>query len=422
MKKALYYINKILIYLLCIFFINLQKVYKKRINSKEILVISVQHLGESILFLDALRSLRVFYGKDQGYTLRFIGNQNTIDFYKAFLECDIDEYISIDQKWELGTRNKLSAIKFIKLYRYLSKYKFSIIINPFQNFWGPILLASLRSEQQYSLYIEGSWGNKRSNIEKYVDNHMANHVVLNKKDDMLLVGYRNLLREVGIIEYQSKIGRISIENTSRHKNNNFLSSEKYCVVVPGAMEKARQWKIDRYTNCIQYIIKHLELTVILVGSRSEIELGNTILMKLNEQIKLVNLIGTTDIKELAEVIAGAEFVLGNDTGTIHLSASLGIPSLFIMSYKDIGRCQPYVLDEVKSDDKVPIGIWCEPRPKCAGCNINSDMLDRRIDWINHTCKRSVREEKIFKCLNDITEQQVVRQIQKMYTTLTQNDY
>lgn len=415
MGKIIYYANKILIYLMCAGFIGLKKWKRYRSNPREILIISVQHLGESILFLDGLRTLRCFYPADQGYVIRFVGNQGTIDFYKRYSDCRVDEYISLDKEWRLGTRSNMSFLRYLELRKYLNQYNFHTIINPFQNFWGPVLLASLNSSEQYSLYIEGSYGNRISFLERYIYSHMADHIVVNKKADMLLTGYRNLLREIGLVEYQSKIGRISTVCLSDKVREKYGLYDAYCVIVPGSLEKARQWKSESFAGCIEYINERFNMLAVLVGTQSEVEKGNEILCRIENKTRVRNLIASTDIGELMEILSGAEFVFGNDTGTIHLSASLAIPSICVMSYKDVGRCQPYVLDTFTDDDCVPKVIWCESEPECSGCNINSDMPDWKINWVNEECRECVRKENIFKCLKDITQEQVVCKIQEIYS-------
>lgn len=115
--------------------------------------------------------------------------------------------------------------------------------------------------------------------------------------------------------------------------------EPYIVLVPGASghRPAKKWPLDHFSS----LITHLEnrgLRCVITGTKDQKDQG---LALQKEHPALLDLTGRTTITDLAHLMARASFVIGNDTGPLHIAAIMDTPTLtFFSAESDPRRCAP----------------------------------------------------------------------------------
>lgn len=88
------------------------------------------------------------------------------------------------------------------------------------------------------------------------------------------------------------------------------------------------WPFENYITLIQRILKEFGAKVIIVGSKGEAELGEKIIKKVHGTA-FINTIGKTTIGQMTALIKKSHLFIGNDSGPLHISSALGIPSIGI---------------------------------------------------------------------------------------------
>ena len=83
------------------------------------------------------------------------------------------------------------------------------------------------------------------------------------------------------------------------------------------------------------------IKVVLFGSGSDVILADEILNAIKSDL-INNLVGKLNIRQTAAVISKCKLFIGNDSGLLHVAASVGAPTISIF-----GPTAPW--------DKVPIG-------------------------------------------------------------------
>jgi len=105
---------------------------------------------------------------------------------------------------------------------------------------------------------------------------------------------------------------------------------RYVVVHPGHKGSALNWSIYRYSEVIARLCQEKYLKVVVTGSLEETRLIAQ-LTSLLDFYKLKNkpvyLIGECTLKQLAAVYQGADCFLSGSTGTMHIAAAVGIPTV-----------------------------------------------------------------------------------------------
>jgi len=133
----------------------------------------------------------------------------------------------------------------------------------------------------------------------------------------------------------------------------------YVVVHPGASAPARAWAPERHAELVEAIAA-AGWNVAVTGSPAERELTARVTAGADprraDQVR--DLGGTTDLAQLASVIAGAAAIVVGNTGPAHLAAAVGTPvvSLYAPTVPAV-RWRPW---------RVPHAILNEAVP-CAGC-------------------------------------------------------
>ena len=121
-----------------------------------------------------------------------------------------------------------------------------------------------------------------------------------------------------------------------------LGGEPYAVMFPGASVRKRCWSEADFVLAAQRINDAHSLCWAICGSDAESDLCASISAGFSAHgIPHVALAGRTTLRELAVVMAGAEFCLGNETSGAHIAVAAGIPSICILGGGHYGRFFPY---------------------------------------------------------------------------------
>jgi ADP-heptose:LPS heptosyltransferase len=102
----------------------------------------------------------------------------------------------------------------------------------------------------------------------------------------------------------------------------------YCVIIPGSSpnKPSKRWSPARYAELSSRIHK-LGITPYLVGTKSENAVIEEICTLSHAAESLVD---KTNLGQLAQLCANAQFVIGNDTGPTFLAAKTGVATLMLM--------------------------------------------------------------------------------------------
>lgn len=110
----------------------------------------------------------------------------------------------------------------------------------------------------------------------------------------------------------------------------------WLAIAPGAAYgPAKQWPTANFAAVARWHLQHRGPVVIL-GGKKEMPAAQAIMEELGEQQpqRLLNLTGQTDLQQLMAVLAGADCVVANDSGAMHLAAGLGRRGIAIFGSTD----------------------------------------------------------------------------------------
>ena len=141
----------------------------------------------------------------------------------------------------------------------------------------------------------------------------------------------------------------------------FLPRTSYLVLSPNASDIKRSWPLENFLQATWQIATQHKLAVVLIGS-----VKNPFPVRWPDDTDanpdLIDLCGQIPTEYLPCVLARAELVISNDSGTYHLGVSLDRPTIAVGGSGLPARYFPYPREAALSTK-----VLYRPVP-CAGCN------------------------------------------------------
>jgi ADP-heptose:LPS heptosyltransferase len=116
-----------------------------------------------------------------------------------------------------------------------------------------------------------------------------------------------------------------------------LTPGDYACIHPGARYPSRRWPAERFA-AVADALAASGLRVVITGTAEEAAVGGAVRGRM--AAPAVDLTGRTSLGAFAALIAGARLVVCNDTGTSHVAAAVGTPSVVVASGSDVARWAP----------------------------------------------------------------------------------
>jgi len=110
-----------------------------------------------------------------------------------------------------------------------------------------------------------------------------------------------------------------------------LFDHPVACVHPGAGNEMKQWPEENFIALIELLVTKAGVNVVLVGGPDEVEIGGRILSALGRPAVIRSVIGELSLAGLAGLLSRCTLYVGNDSGPKHIAAAVGIPTVGIHS-------------------------------------------------------------------------------------------
>ena len=126
----------------------------------------------------------------------------------------------------------------------------------------------------------------------------------------------------------------NVSNSLRDYEERLRTQLKFplMVMAPGSNRSTNQWPIERFSIVAERWIGGGG-SLIILGSQKDVNLGNMISRHCPSKL-IVDLTGRLSLIESLEVMKLATLFVGNDTGPMHMAASVGVPCVVAFSARD----------------------------------------------------------------------------------------
>lgn len=370
--KTIKFLDKYLGSLICLILSPSKLFYsRKDVSIKNILIIQLWGIGESILTSPAISTLRKKFPKSN---IEILLTERNKEVY--FKNKDINKIISIKL-------NPFSIIKFsIKNYK---KYDLVIDMEEYLNISSIISFFIGKKRIGYSHNIRSilytgtiKYNDKQHCSQTFAD--LLKPLDINFKVNRLIK-----------LNYSSNDKKIvdSLLLKNKINKNNFIVG-----IVPGAAEsaKSRMWPKENFVELSNNLIKkNKKIKIIFIGNNEEKSLIDDIINKIKEKNKTINLAGRITLKQLFYLAEKCNLLISNDTGPMHIAAAQDV--------KTIGLFGPNLPVRFKPLNKKSISIYKGKICKFSPCiNVHKgevpDCYYKGKDY--QKCMKEIKVEDVFK--------------------------
>ena len=296
----------------------------------KILLVHTGGIGDLIM---ARPSVQYVYNKHQSALIDFLGNPDSIKILMH--DSWINKFIPVPSK----QKNIINILKIllVLLRIRLAKYDYLFLLQP---------VLSEDSHRRLKLFInmgaaKKTIGRKSKFGRNFLDVAVPENASLHEVERMLLVVSGDGEAQ-GPFKYylpESFAGKIKLPDK--------IPDKPFAILGPGGTKNFRRWPIDNFLKLAQRF-HNIGMMVVFVGDDKEID----ILSGREEQLPegTVNMIGETDLEQLAALIRKSRIVVANDSGPMHLANALGVPVVGIFGSGDPVRTRPYIMDNARVID------------------------------------------------------------------------
>ena len=149
----------------------------------------------------------------------------------------------------------------------------------------------------------------------------------------------------------------------------------FAVLFVGTRWESKNWFADQIAACANLLRRDHRLGVVLLGGVNDRQLAEQSLA-LSEP-GVVNLAGSTSLREAIGIIARAKVAVGPDTGLMHIAAALTVPVISLWGATEPARTGPYGFASLAIKGEAP----------CSPCY-------RKHCQIGRQCMRSIGTDEI----------------------------
>jgi ADP-heptose:LPS heptosyltransferase len=156
-------------------------------------------------------------------------------------------------------------------------------------------------------------------------------------------------------------------------------------IAPGSNMPAKVWPSARYARTVEKLMEKRPLWPVILGGSEDRALGATLIKEWGQG---TNLAGVLPVRASAFALSRCALYLGNDTGVMHLAASVGTPCVAVFaSIAHPGKWNPYG----------PGHRVFRTSLECEGCGLTV-CAERNME-----CVLCIREEEVTQACLEILD-------------------
>nr|WP_294940671.1 glycosyltransferase family 9 protein [uncultured Mucilaginibacter sp.] len=326
-------------------------------GSKRLLIIKTDAIGDYILVRNFIAEVKRS-AKYRNYEVELLGNAVWQDLALAY---------------DSGVVSKFYFTKALQLYYYpgavfklgwqLFKRNYEVVLNPSSTRIfisdGLAALCAAKETIGFESNTEGIEQKYKAKTDKFYTRR------LNLPATIYHEFHRNKFFFQQVLGESFLINKPSIPVAPKPKAG--------IIIFPGAGLQKRGWESEKFAALIKLIRLQSSQTIYIAGGANEAE-ENALICQLAASANVVDITGKTTLPQLAEMVAAATLIIGNDSGAIHLAVALDTPSVCITGGGHFDRFVPYPADVANG----PLCVY--QKMDCYYCNWNciyqTDANDR----------------------------------------------
>lgn len=286
------------------------------------------------------------------YQWTFAGNQLVQSISENIDNQTFSTFIWIDRARFINSIGyRYSILKKIRL----AGFEVAIYPSHTRQFWLESIIRVCGAKQRITAQPVGKY---MSHWEQNLCNQRYTQIISTGRPTGIFEFYRNQSFFGKLSPESQKIKHLIIEQ--KIPENHAITLEKpYLIIAPGASTANREWPIAFFADVARKIASKNNWQIVVIGSAREKSVGEK-LKKALPEIAVENLAGKTNLIDLLHIIKNAKLLIGNESGPIHMAASLQCSAICISQGNHFSRWNPYpesIADWISTVYPLEFGDW-----------------------------------------------------------------
>lgn len=290
---------------------------KKRLpieNIKKILLIKLAAIGDSILLIPTLRTLKKSFPDAE---ITFICSQinysviRKIPYVNKIIDCNVHSFLN-------------NPFLFIKFIRDLRKEKYELLIDVGQ--WERInAIISMLAKADYTIGFKTEKQFKHFGYDSVVPHLRNKHELENFLDLLIPVGI-NISEEDKKLEYF--LSKEDYKFASTFWIENGLEGRTVVCLHPGCGEngKPREWAVKNYIDLGKRLVDYDDnITILITGASHEAERCREIATNISKNV--INTAGHHKLDNVVALVQKAKLIVCSNTGMLHIASCVGTKTM-----------------------------------------------------------------------------------------------
>ena len=370
--KLIKFLDKYIGFLSCLF-LSAFSIFtgKKSSDFRNILVVQLWGLGETILTLPAIEALRQKYKKS------------------------IIDILVTNRNKEVYFNNKN-----VNRARVIGLNPVSIILFMLGNFKKYDLVIDMEEYLNVSSIIAFFAGKRRIGFSHGMRSNLYTDKVYYNDKQHAVYAFLDLLKPLGI---KKKIGRLNKLNYSTDDKKNADSMLKKFNIGKkdflvgfgvGAAEsaKSRMWPKERFAKVADYLTKKYKAKIILIGNNEEKKFINELKNLMENKNCSFDVAGLIGAREMFYLISLCKLFIGNDSGPMHVAAAQGVKTIGLFGCNLPIRFKPFGKN----------GYYLYKKDSQDACiNVHKGEVGECKHGIENACVKKIEVEDVIEQINKI---------------------
>lgn len=339
----------------------------------KILVVRYRFIGDMILTVPFLRNLRRAYPEAQIDMLVSPNSGEVIE------DCTyVDNFIYYDETrkhlYENGIGKKKSFWDYVFLLR-KEKYDKAYILK--RSLSSALLCFYCGIKERIGFDTEGRGFLLTKRVKYDLDKHESECCL-----DVLRADGINVVDNY----LESRINKESEKKVKLLFEENGINDKEIKVVVNAtATNELKVWGINRFIEVVEYLSNVKNARVIFIGALSNKQLYDELKYNIGLKKKPVNLCGQLSLKDSLVVIKYSDLLIGNDSGNLHMAASVGTKVIGLFGPMSVKKWKPLGEGHILLKADLP----------CIPC-----LLKKKCKY-NKACMNAITVEQVEKAIDSI---------------------
>ena len=286
---------------------------------KSIAVLRMSALGDVVMTLPLLRTLQKAFPRTK---IHWIVSR---PFHTLVEGVSGVELIVIDKP-----RGPLS---FWRLWRQMRRYDFDWLLVPQASMRANLVTLVTRARRKIGFGALHSRDLQRFFVDEYVPAE-PEHLIDSFLRFATYVGAREHVLDWGLPlrEDEHAWARAQLEGCAGIR----------LAVVLAASKMERNWPVERYRETLNRLAARWPLTVVLIGGAGEHERALAAGLQAGLRAPVRDLVGRTDLRQLAALLGQVDALLAPDTGPLHIAQAMGKPVVGLYAVAPSRKTGPYL--------------------------------------------------------------------------------